>query len=442
MFPFRCTRRLTVAALFASCGLHVALAAPVPDHAHPPEAADDPPLTLREAVARTLERSPELRVYPLRRRAQDARVAAAGLAPAPQVAAEVENALDSGRARGFDAADATLSLSQVIELGGQRQRRIDAARASSDELEHQRAIGQLEILAEVSRRFIHVASDQKQIELTELATRLAWDTVTEVERRVKAAHSPEVELHRARVALARARVEQEHAEHELQTSRRKLAAMWGARDADDFGMVRADLFVLPQVGDYDELVRTLAQSPDFLRFATQTRQREAEIRLVEAKARGSITASAGARWISEGDDAALVAGLSMPLFARRQAQPALDEAHALREAVDAEQAGARVKAEASLFELVQELRHGITEAEVLRDEVLPQMEAALEATGYAWQRGRYGFLEWTEAQRERVAIQRALIEAAAKAHLCQVEIERLTGASATRSVETVAGALR
>lgn len=434
-----CRRKAAAVLLAMSCG---APAAP-PDHVHPPEAANAPTLSLRDAVARTLERSPELAVYPLRRRAQDARVAAASLAPAPQVAAEVENALGSGRARGFDAAEATLSLSQVIELGGQRQRRIEAARAASDDLEHERAITQLEVLAELSRRFIDVASDQKQIELAEMATRLARDTVTEVERRVKAARSPEVELHRARITLVRAHVEQEHAEHELQTARRKLAAMWGARDADDFGVVRADLFVLPQVGDYDELVRRLTQSSAFLRFATQARQREAEIRLAEARARGSITASAGARWLTEGDDAAVVAGLSVPLFARRHARPALDEAHALREALDAEQAGARVKAEASLFELVQELRHGITEAEVLRDEVLPQVEAALDATRYAWQRGRYGFLEWTEAQRERVAVQRALIDAAAKAHLCQVEIERLTGASAVEPFATVAsGALR
>ena len=434
-----CRRTVAAALLAVSCGV---LAAP-PDHVHPPEAAGEPALSLRDAAARTLERSPELAVYPLRRRAQDARVAAAALAPAAHVAAEVENALGTGRARGLDAAEATLSLSQVIELGGQRPRRLDAARAVFDELEHERAITQLEVLAELGRRFIDVASNQKQIELTEMATRLARDTVTEVERRVKAARSPDVELHRARITLARAQVEQEHAEHELRTSRRKLAAMWGARDADDFGVVRADLFVLPQVGDYDELVRRLAQSPDFLRFATQARRREAEIRLAEARARGSITASAGARWLAEGDDAALVAGLSVPLFARRHAQPAVDEARALRAALDAEQAGAQVKAEASLFELVQELRHGITEAEVLRDEVLPQMEAALEATGYAWQRGRYGFLEWTEAQRERVAVQRALIDAAAKAHRCQVEIERLTGASAVESAATVAsGALR
>ncbi len=78
---------------------------------------------------------------------------------------------------------------------------------------------------------------------------------------------------------------------------------------------------------------------------------------------------------------------------------------------------------------MQELRHAITETQLLRDEVMPQIEEALQATEYAWQRGRYIYLEWTEAQSERVSLQRALIEAAANAQIFQVEIERLTGAA-------------
>ena len=177
------------------------------------------------------------------------------------------------------------------------------------------------------------------------------------------------------------------------------------------------------------LASRLASSPDFLRFANEARQREAEIRLAEAKARSNIAVSVGLRRLEDSGDTALVAGFSLPLFGARQAAPAIAEAHSLREGVDAESNTARVKADASLFELVQELRHAITEAEMLRDRVLPQMEAALTATEYAWQRGRYSYLEWTEAQRERIAVQRALIEAAANAHQFRIEIERLTGAA-------------
>ena len=418
---FQISIRLAGAAVLLSLG---ALAAPA---AAEPAAA---PLSLHEAIVRAQRDSPELAQFAFRLRAQSARIDAAALRPAVELNLQVENVLGSGRTRALDAAETTFALSRVIELGAQGERRLDAARGTLAELDLERQIAQLEVLAELSRRYIHVASDQKQLELTGLATTLAEKSAREVERRVGAARSPVVELHRARIALTRARVEQEHAEHELLSSRRKLAAMWGARDAD-FGAVSAELFTLPAVGDYEMLLAQLQHSPELLRFATEARQRDAEIRLAEAKARASLTVSAGVRHLRETDDAALLAGVSLPLFSRARAQPGIAEARALREHVDARNSAAQVKAEASLFELVQELRHSITEAEMLRDEVLPQMDAALAATEYAWQRGRYGYLEWTEAQRERISVQRSLIEAAANAHLFQVEIERLTGAAMT-----------
>ena len=143
--------------------------------------------------------------------------------------------------------------------------------------------------------------------------------------------------------------------------------------------------------------------------------------------RSNFTVSAGVRRLQEDGDAAFVAGFSVPLFGARTAQPAIAEARALREGIESEAAAAKLKAETKLFELVQELKHSITEAEMLRDSVLPQMEEALKETEYAYQRGRYSYLEWVDAQRERVTVQRALIEAAANAHLFSAEIERLTG---------------
>jgi cobalt-zinc-cadmium efflux system outer membrane protein len=59
--------------------------------------------------------------------------------------------------------------------------------------------------------------------------------------------------------------------------------------------------------------------------------------------------------------------------------------------------------------------------------VLPEMEAALEDTRYAFERGRYSYLEWIDAQRELIEVQRALIDASVNAHLYRTEIERLTG---------------
>ncbi|MGC4028748.1 MAG: TolC family protein [Steroidobacteraceae bacterium] len=382
-------------------------------------------IDLREALLRAANRNPDLASFAFALRAQDARIELAAQRPALQAGVELEDFAGNGAARGVSGSDLTLTLSSVIELGGQRDRRIDVARREREGLEIARQSAQLDVLAEVARRFIHVAAGQQQLELAGTAVQLAQDTVNEVQRRVRAARSPEVELARARIALSRARVEQEHAEHELLSARRRLAAMWGGREPD-FGEVDGDLFRLPQIADFDALARRLAGSPDFLAFASETRQREAEVQLALARARTSLSWSVGVRRLGREHDFGLVAGVSVPLFAGQRAQPQIDAARAGRAEVETRAEAARVRAEATLYGLVQELRHAITEARLLRDEVMPQMQAALAATEYAWQRGRYSYLEWTDAQRERLDVQRALIETAANAQIFQVEIERLT----------------
>ena len=104
----------------------------------------------------------------------------------------------------------------------------------------------------------------------------------------------------------------------------------------------------------------------------------------------------------------------------------MDEANVLLEAVEQQKESAIVAARAQLFSIYQELRHEISEAATLRDRVLPQMQEALEETRYAYERGRYGYLELVDAQRAYLDVQRALIEASANAHLYRAELERLT----------------
>ena len=292
------------------------------------------------------------------------------------------------------------------------------------------------MLAEVTRRLIHVAADQEHLALTMRATVLAEDNVAAAAARVAAARAPDVELRRARITSARVGVAQEHAEHELLTSRRKLAAMWGDSEAT-FERVSADLYALPPSEGYEALVARLASNPDFTRFASEERLRDAELRVAEAHARTDLTVRAGVRLLHDTNDEAFVFGVTLPLRTNSRARNEIAAIQAQREQTAAEREAHRVRAEAQLFELFQELRHAITEAEVLRTTVLPEMRAALEATRYAYDRGRYSYLEWVDVQRELVDVERALIDAAANAHLYRTEIERLTGEPLTAPTEAL-----
>jgi cobalt-zinc-cadmium efflux system outer membrane protein len=285
--------------LLAACAILVATM---------PWAANAEPLTLAAAIDRTLAGNPELGVYVHRRSAQQARVDAAALPPPFELSAEVEDAFGTGRASGFDSAETTFAFSKVIELGDKRALRVDGARQAADLIAAERAAAEIDVLAEVARRFIHVASDQEQLLLTMRGTELAGETVAATAERVAAARAPDVELRRARVALARAGIEREHAEHELLSSRRRLAAMWGAGEPD-FDEVAGDLYSLPEIETFESLLARLDDSPQFLRFASEARLRDAELRVAEAQARANLTVSAGLRFLHETNDEALVFGI-------------------------------------------------------------------------------------------------------------------------------------
>ena len=405
----------------------VAQTPPVHDSvASPANSAALPSLTLREAIESTLRRNPGIETFQFELKAQDARIQQAGLRPAPMLNTTVENVLGTGETRGVSGAETTFALSQVVELGDKRNRRMVAAAYGREGIAVEQQAAQLDVLAEVTRRFIHVASDQAQLELTRNATALGQTTVDGVTRRVQAGKSPEVELIRARSALTRAQIDQRHAEHELVASRAKLAAMWGDTEPT-FGVVTADLYGLPAPIAFEALVERLQSNPDFLRFASEARLRDAEIRLAEARRKPDVEFSAGVRRLQGTRDQACVVGVTVPLFSSRQAAPAIAEARALRGQVDVEQKAAFINARAQVFDLYQELLHAINETQILQREVLPEMEKARKQTEYAYERGRYSYLELVEGQRAYLDTQRALIEAAANAQTLQAEIERLTG---------------
>ena len=67
-----------------------------------------------------------------------------------------------------------------------------------------------------------------------------------------------------------------------------------------------------------------------------------------------------------------------------------------------------MRLDTELFAIYQDLNHAYTEVKMLRDEVLPKMELAVEESRYAYERGRYSYVEWVAAQRELLEMRRAL----------------------------------
>jgi cobalt-zinc-cadmium efflux system outer membrane protein len=409
-------------AVVACVALHLAVAAAARAAESPAPAGE---LTLADAVGLALERNPDLVASRYELTASQARIVQAGLRPNPELGVEYENFAGSGTVRSVDALETTLSLSQVIELGGKRGLRRSVAEADSDLIAIEQRARQLDVLAEVTRRFIEVVAAQERVRFAQEAARLARQTLEAITRRVEAARAPIAEQSRARIVLTRAVIEEQQSASELRAARYSLAALWG--DAEPaFSRATADLFRFESAESFQAFFQKLERSPDFLRFASEARLREAELRLAQAQARPNLTLGLGVRRFEETNDTALVAGFSMALPVYDRNQGAIREARVRRAQTDAERQAALARARASLFSLYQEMTAARTRTETLRDEALPQAETALAQTQSGYDRGRVSFLELSTAQQEVLEVRAAAIAAAADYHRLRAELERLT----------------
>jgi cobalt-zinc-cadmium efflux system outer membrane protein len=382
-------------------------------------------LTLARAIELALERNPDLSASLYELTVARDRITQAGLRINPELHVELENFGGSGDVNGIDALETTLSMSQVIELGDKRNLRVAAAERGWDVVVLEQRARELDLLSEVTRRFITVVAAQERLRFAQEATALAQRTLVTITERVNAARSPEAEQSRARIALTRTLIEEQQAGSELRAARFSLVALWEEPEPL-FSSVNADLFRFEDTRTFQSLFEAAQRTPEFLAFASEARLRDAELRLAQAQARPNIAVSLGIRRLEENDDLALVAGFSRSIAYRDRNQGAIFEASARRAQTVAEQRAALARVRAALFSVYQEMSAARARAETLRNEAVPQAQTALSQTQAGYDVGRFSFLELAIAQQELLELQEAAIDAAADYHSLRAELERLT----------------
>lgn len=383
-------------------------------------------LTLNKAVSRAVAENPALRGSEYLLQASRAREARAAQAPPIAVGTDLEDFAGTGALSGVDALQTTLRLSSVLELGGKRLARVALAERETDIAVIEQQTRRLDLLAQVAARFAEVAARQEQLVVTREATRLSEATVERVAERIRIGAAPQYELGRAEIRLARARIDEEHAEHELASARMHLAATWGAT-TPQFERVSANLFELPETKTLAQLIAEIDSTPAIQLMLSRERLADAQVSLARSARGFEIAWSGGVRHLQSLDDTALVVSVTVPLGARRRAEPGLNEAQALRAKAPLDLQTARVETNAALFELYQELVHARLEVQTLREQVQPQSESVLQSTEQAFRQGRTTFLEYANAQQQLLEVRRDAVAAAAEYHALLIEIERLTG---------------
>ena len=383
-------------------------------------------LTLDDAFTRVAQSHPDLRLIEGQRGVLWAEAQRAALRPAWVAGVQIENALGTGEASGFDQAEISLTLATVLERGGKLDARRTLAQTRIDALAVQRETRRLDLLAEVARRYLAISAAQQQRRIAELDIAQRRRTVAGARQRLNAGASPESVVLTAQAALAKAELDRDRAEQRGVSARQYLAALWGERNPS-FDIVAGDPLALPQIADFGAMEALLNSTPELARFADEQRIGEARLQLARTQAASDLDWQVGVRRLQATDDFALIGSVSMPLGSSRRAQPEIRVAEAELALLEIEREVQGLSLYSTLAEAHGRYRVAQFEVSRLQSDVLPKLASAETAAEGAYRGGAISYLEWAQLQSERTTARKQQIEAALEAQRALIEIQRLTG---------------
>lgn len=402
-------------------------------------AADDPvreptgALTLREALALALERSPELAAFSWEIRARDAHAVQAGRLPNPELRTEVENIGGSGNRQAFEETETTVRLAQLIELGGKRGKRERLAQLSSALATWDYEAKRLVVLSETSKAFVETLVAQERVALATELEQTSRRAVDAVGAQIAAGGASPVSGLRTQLGVEKLDLERRRAEQELVAARIGLAATWGSHDPR-FARLAGDLADIQPPPPVDDLVDRLDANPDLARWTTELEERRAALHLEQAGRVPDVTVGAGGRHFSDNGDTAVVFELTIPLPVFDRNDGAIAEAESRLGKAHAERSAARVSAHTALATTSARLAAAYERAERLRTVVIPQATRTLDQTLDTYQKGVVGYLEVLDAQRSLFDLRAEYLTALESYHLLAADVERLTAAPLTAAV--------
>lgn len=390
------------------------------DTATPAEA-----LTINEALRRTLLQSPALQSFPYQQRIADAATLQAGFTPNPQLNISLENVLGNGSSSGIKSAELTLSLSQLIELGGKKQQRLAVSQWQSQLTAQQYQLAKVDALAATMRSFLELLYQQglQQWALDKIA--IEQQALAVAAERAKAGAVPDADVARLELRVLQSRIEQRALAHEQQSLQRLLAQHW--LQAPDFSSVSGDLAKLPQLPALADVLLQLQQAPQLHYWLTQSRLAESQQQLAQALGQADLTVGAGIRRNEALNENALVLQFSMPLTLHNPNQGNILASAAATEQAELLQQQQQQQLVLQVERASQQLTALSQQLHDYQTAVMPATERVLQQMLAGYQQGLFDMTDVLAAQQDILQTRRSVLDLQYRLHLQLLELERLTG---------------
>lgn len=384
-----------------------------------------PVLSLHVAIKTALQGSPRLGSKIVQTDAMKAATAKAGALPNPGLSVEVENIGGDGAYKGFDGAEVTYGVSQLVELPSKRSGRSAIAKGEEQKSVHARDAARLDIIRDVVTAYASAVAAEEEYTVLQEERALAANVYKSVAAKVDAGREPPIQKNKAAIELSSSEIATERAVRKVQTSRKLLANLMGGYAADF--TVTAD--TLPQMKQPEGLTiytAMLDQSPDIKAFDSDIQTAQSSLSLEKAATLPDPTINVGVRDFRENGDQAFLAGVSFPLPVFDMNRAGVRRAgHAYNAAV-LDKAQAQLAAETALIQSHESMSNAYREHQVLKDTVLKGAQEAFDVAREGYNAGKFGYLEVLDAQRTLFEARKQSIQSKLDYYRELAAIDRLT----------------
>ncbi len=349
-------------------------------------------LSLDEAVGLATRENHTLRAKGFELETVRANEITAGLRPNPTMSYLAEQWGNSGDPQH------TASISQTLEMGGKRQRRLDSARAATRVAGHDLAEVRRQIVLQTKSVFVGILAAKAALALAEQNLK----TIEELERvqRVRAERGDISELELTRIQVQRFAFERDalDARQAVRTARIALRAVAGPdRIAEDFDVVGELEFRDVRYPGPDLYQIALANRPDLRAVEAAREKARADINLARANAAWDITPLLEYQRLGQTNTAGFGVSVPIRIFDRNQGEIARTMVEADR--VEEIRRAILVQIRADVGTALAAVEVQRQKVLALRDTFLPKARQARETVEFAYRRGGLTLLDFLDAQR-------------------------------------------
>lgn len=363
-------------------------------------------LSFQMALARTLKKNPLLVATLLEVNSKEGLLIQSKLWQNPEISLDVGHLFGQN---GSNAVESQFQISQVIELGGKIKYRTKVAKAEKSLAIQEALSTRIEILAEVSLLFMDVVENQfkwdQELRNAEIAKNI-YDVVNE---KVKAGKVSFLEEKKALLVLNQSQLRLNQTISTFNSSKIKLAKMWGSQ-AVDFEKVDYQLGFVDEPPAFTEFEKHLISSPKVLLGQLKVDLEEQHATLERANATPDLTVNTAFQKYEENSDNAFAIGVSIPLAIFNRNQGNIKSTDALKMKARAEIANTNNTINSELIEMCNELQTIHKKLTTLKTDIYPAAKSVFEDAQIGYQKGSFDFLTVLDAQRSLFEINIDLIE--------------------------------